>query len=493
MHDDELSLGDLGVENPERPLPRRERARIDFSDAAVSARRVEANARKATKARVPQRARAASAAVTPEGMPSEDAVALAFVDRHTEHIYVAPWHRWYTWDGMRWREDSTGKIYELIRNLVRALVAGGKAERSTANASFVAGVEKLLRTDQRIVVLPEQLDADPWALNTQSGIVDLRTGELTEHSKDALCTRVANAPCDVTKGAELWQEFLAGITQDDIELQFYLQRVAGYCATGVVSEDVLPYLFGIGANGKSSFAEAIAHVLGDYAKIFAAEVLMEAKGERHPTELAQFMGVRFALTSEPASNAAWNDSRIKSLTGDAVISARFMRGDNFTFARTHKTMVLGNHMPRLADVTHAIRRRVQMVPFRAVFEATTPPGMRERLKAEAGGAILAWIVQGAAMWATAGTAPPQTVRDCTTDYLSDQDVVGEWLAERCTRDTKSFELSGALHRNYSAWCEGQGHHPKSNAKLSEYLVSCGFKKEHTAIGKVFRGLKLGAQ
>ena len=71
--------------------------------------------------------------------------------------------------------------------------------------------------------------------------------------------------------------------------------------------------------------------LGDYARVFPAEVLMEAQGERHPTELAQFMGVRFALTSEPASSATWNDSRIKSLTGDATISARFMRGDFFEF------------------------------------------------------------------------------------------------------------------------------------------------------------------
>ena len=120
------------------------------------------------------------------------------------------------------------------------------------------------------------------------------------------------------------------ITLGDTALAEYLQRVAGYCATGVTTEDVLAYLFGIGANGKGSFAEAIAAALGDYAKVFAPEVLMESKGERHPTELAQFLGVRFALTSEPSSGAVWNDSRIKALTGDATISARFMRADNFT-------------------------------------------------------------------------------------------------------------------------------------------------------------------
>src|SRR5689334_9467804 len=83
-------------------------------------------------------------------------------------------------------------------------------------------------------------------------------------------------------------------------------------ATGVIPEDVLVFLYGLGSNGKTSWAEAIAHALGDYARVFPPEVLMESKGERHPTEIAQFMGVRFALTSEPPSSATWSDSRIKS-------------------------------------------------------------------------------------------------------------------------------------------------------------------------------------
>jgi putative DNA primase/helicase len=265
--------------------------------------------------------------------------------------------------------------------------------------------------------------------------------------------------------------------------------VAGYGATGSTSEDVLAYLFGIGSNGKGSFAEAVAHTLGDYAKMFAAEVLMESKGERHPTDLAQFMGVRFALTSEPSSGSTWNDARIKSLTGDTVIAARFMRGDFFTFARTHKTIVLGNHMPRLAEVTHAIRRRVQMVPFRAVFEQTPGDGMRERLKAEAGGAILAWIIEGAQAWVREGTAPPAVVREMTADYLDDQDLIGQWLGECCERDAKASERLSDLHRDYIAWCERQGTRPKSNLALSAHLVSAGFRKGSTMIGKLFYGLR----
>ena len=430
------------------------------------------------------------AAIERDPAPSEDAMALEFVARHgDQYRHVAPWHRWLKWDGKRWREDSTASVYQCIRELVRATVEGDKGERSTANASFVSGIERLARTDQSIVVLPEHLDADPWMLNTQSGIVNLRTGCILPHEPQALCTRIANAAVDPTHGADLWHEFLAGITQGNTELGEYLQRVAGYAATGVTIEDVLIHLFGIGANGKSSFAEAVAHALGDYARIFPSEVLMESKGERHPTDLAQFMGVRFALTSEPSSSATWNDSRIKSLTGDATISARFMRGDFFEFARTHKTIVIGNHMPRLADVTHAIRRRVQMVPFRAVFEPTPGPGIRERLKTEASGAILAWIVAGAAEWQATGTAPPQTVRDLTGEYLADQDVIGQWLDERCERKVGAFERLADLHRDYKAWCDGQGVHAKSNLALSAHLRSAGFERGSTMVGKVFHGLK----
>jgi putative DNA primase/helicase len=426
-----------------------------------------------------------------DGIPvSEDAFALHFRERHPEFVFVPPWHRWLRWDGKRWREDSTASIYGLIRDLVREYAHDTKAERSTANASFVAGVEKLLRYDQRCVILPEQLDADPWLLNAQNGIVDLRTGEVRPHDPAALCTKICNAAVDPAQGAELWSEFIRGVTQRDDLLAAYLQRVAGYCATGSTTEDVLVYLFGIGANGKSSFAEAVSHALGDYARVFASEVLMEAKGERHPTDLAQFMGVRYALTSEPASSATWNDSRVKSLTGDAEISARFMRGDFFTFPRTHKTVVVGNHMPRLAEVTHAIRRRVQMVPFRAVFEPQPGPGMRERLKAEASGAILAWIVEGARMWSQQGTSPPKCVRDLTDDYLSDQDEIGQWLGERCERKATAFERSSALHRDYAEWCITQGTRPKSNQALSAHLVSAGFEKGSTMIGRVLYGLKL---
>lgn len=421
---------------------------------------------------------------------SENAFATAFLENEKNLRYVPSWHKWLTWDGKRWQGDATGQTLDKIRLLVAATTGGTKAEVKTANASFVSGVERLAHSAQTVVIKPEQLDANHWELNTPSGIVDMKTGKVRPHDPAAFCTCMTRASVEPGQGAALWFAFLDDITQGNKELAAYLQRVAGYCALGVTSEDLLVYLFGIGSNGKSSFAEAIAHALGDYAKVFNPEVLMEAKGDRHPTDLAQFMGVRFALTSEPGSNVVWNDARVKSLTGDAEISARFMRGDFFTFPRTHKIIMLGNHMPRMKDVGQAMRRRLQMVPFRALFKAEPGETMRERLKHEASGAVLAWVVDGAMHWQDQQTTPPDLVNEMTEDYFSEQDLMGQWITERCERAGTAFSLLATLHKDYRAWCEVQGAFPRSNIAFSSYLRGAGFEKKSSIVGKVFHGLAL---
>jgi putative DNA primase/helicase len=147
-------------------------------------------------------------------------------------------------------------------------------------------------------------------------------------------------------------------------------------------------------------------------------------------------------------------------------------------------------MPRLALVTYAIRRRMQMVPFRAVFEARPGPGMRERLKAEAGGSILDWVIGGAREWLRQGSAPPACVRELTEEYLEDQDVLGQWLDECCERVTDGFELSSALHTSHKAWAQRVGIQYETNRMLSTSLVAAGFRKDKTMIGRVFRGIRI---
>jgi putative DNA primase/helicase len=152
------------------------------------------------------------------GPPSEDAVALAFVRLHGSHYrYVPAWRRWIGWNGKRWMIDKDGAVFALIRTIVREAVGGTKHERRIATANYIAGVERMARYDPVVVIQPDALDADPWLLNTQSGIVNLRDGSRRPHDPAALMTRItAAAPVDA-EGEELWSRFLADITQGDTE------------------------------------------------------------------------------------------------------------------------------------------------------------------------------------------------------------------------------------------------------------------------------------
>ncbi len=261
---------------------------------------------------------------------------------------------------------------------------------------YVAGVERLARYDHiHRSSRPDALDADPVASQYPSPASSIcATGARLPHDPlGADPTRItAAAPADAEERGLLWSQFLLDITQGDADLSAYLQRLAGYCATGVTSEDILPYLFGVGSNGKSSFAEALTAALGDYALVFAPEVMMEAKGERHPTELAQFMGVRLcAVQPSPCCSSA---VRVKVANRRRQSSPPgYARATTSSFRRAHKTPGRGQPYAQAPNaVSPAIRRRMQMVPFRAVFAPVAGQGMRERLQKEALGAVLAWAI-----------------------------------------------------------------------------------------------------
>ena len=143
------------------------------------------------------------------------------------------------------------------------------------------------------------------------------------------------------------------------------------------------------------------------------------------------MGARLVIASEVAPGRAWDEPKLKSLTGGDPITARFMRQDFFTLhAAVHAA---GRRQPQAGfqSVDEAIRRRVQLVPFlQNIPKAERDPDLGEKLKAEAP-AILRWVIDGCLAWQRQGLNPPKSVREASESYLDGEDILGQWLAERC--------------------------------------------------------------
>jgi putative DNA primase/helicase len=257
---------------------------------------------------------------------SDEALALRFAADHENELRYVPKWGWLHFEDGKWQIDDQLIAFDLSRDLCRAAAreCNKKKQASVlASAKTVAAVERLSRSDRRIIADTEQWDADPFLLATPNGVVDLKTGNIRKASPLDYMTKMTSV--SPGQNCPAWIEFLKRITDGDGDLQSYLRRVVGYALTGDTSEHALFFAFGVGANGKSTFLNATSGMIGDYHKTAPIETFTESKSDRHPTDLAGLRGARMVSAVETEEGRRWAESKIKTLTGGDRIAARFMR------------------------------------------------------------------------------------------------------------------------------------------------------------------------
>ncbi len=411
---------------------------------------------------------------------TDEALALRFVAQHGSRLrYVASWGKWFIYSGRHWQADQTLKTLNFAREICRNAAAEYERERRSnsgdvsplarriASAQTVYAIEKLARADRAVAAMHDQFDSDLWILNTPGGAVDLRTGEMKESSPQDYCTKITA----VTPGGDcpLWLSFLRRITAEDVALQDFLQRVAGYALTGSTREQALFFLYGTGGNGKGVFLNTLTSIIADYATTASMDSFTASQSDRHPTDMAMLRGARFVTAQECEDNRRWAESKVKSLTGGDPISARFMRQDFFTFVPQFKLLIAGNHKPGLRNVDAAIRRRFHLVPFTVTIpETEKDKHLPEKLKAEWPG-ILQWMIDGARAWHESGLGVPAAVHEATEEYLTDEDSIERWLKECCVEGKSGTATATDLYESWTAWATRNGEYTGSQRRLTEGL------------------------
>ena len=425
---------------------------------------------------------------------TEDAVALLFVAKHGGSVPVRPQLGLDALPGTHWGGDAGLRHFDDIRKLCRLIGLDSFCEKQDAKrlgrSQTVAGVAQLARADPRLAAHSDVFDADRHLLNTPAGIVDLRDATVRPHAGDYLTKLTAYAPAF---GVEpmTWLRFLDDVCRGDGEIVAFLRRLLGYALTGETREQVVVIFHGDGANGKSTLLEVFMVVAGSYAIKVPSSTLMAQRGDRHPTDVAQLLGVRLAVANEVSEGEHWDEARVKELSGDTKLTARFMRQDFFQFEATHKFVIAANHRPQMRSMDHAMRRRLVLVPFEARFEGDRrDPDILRKLTAEAG-AILAWMIGGAVEWYERGLEVPERVRAASEEYLHAMDSLGLWIEECCdlADDLLTTETSTRLYRSDSSWKDRRGEHPVSQMRWSEQLQARGIQRYRSG-GIRYRGIRL---
>ncbi len=302
---------------------------------------------------------------------SEDAVPLtAYAEQHKHDLrYCHTRGAWYRWNGAYWELERTRLAFHWAREFCRQW--NRKNDKGVAKVRTASAVETFAIADRRFAVTGDIWNRDAWLLATPTGTLDLKTGKLCAPAPADHINRCTSVGPE-TGAAALWLRFMDQATNGDAELQRFLQQIAGYCLTGITREHALFFLYGPGGNGKGTFVNTLARIMGDYAIAAAMDVFTASKYDRHPTDLADLSGARLVSASETEEGRAWAESRIKQLTGGDPIKARFMRRDFFQYQPEFKLVFLGNHKPVLNNVDDAARRRFDVTPLHAQASETRP-------------------------------------------------------------------------------------------------------------------------
>jgi len=431
--------------------------------------------------------------------------AKEMVSCYGENIrYIPQFGKWLLWDGHRWCFDETGDVNRLAK--ANALSQYDKVaqiddfnqrqqmSRYAAKSESRQAIEStihLAKTEEGIPLRVESLDTNSYLLGVANGVINLRTGGLREETKKEYITKQAPVEFNPIATCPRWFEFLNEVMDGDNEMIDYLKRIVGYSLTGDTKEQVLFFLFGHGANGKSVFVNTIQDLLGDYAIQTPVSTLMTRGKGSINNDVARMRGARFVATTETEEGSKFNESEIKLLTGGDTITCRFLRQEYFEYRPEFKIWISGNHKPVPGD-GHSIWRRLILIPFEIIVdESDQDKELNLKLREELSG-ILNWAIEGCLEWQEKGLKTPQKIVDAIREYKSEMDRVLTWMDECCQPKPRiGAEIKASeLYSSYKSWAIDNGEWAMSQRIFGNKLSEKGFKKIRKGQGQFYQGISL---
>ena len=402
-------------------------------------------------------------------------------------------------------DDPRLQRYEWLKSKTGELIGRAKALKKLQRVQAI-----LTYAQAYLKITSREWDTNPWLLACQSGVLDLRTGELHPgNPADYIKTAIPTEWTGLDTPAPRWEQFLQEIFEEKPEeirhdLIAFLQRLLGYGITGSTAHHIFTLFFGIeGFNGKDTIFDTLKAVLGPLVGVvstdlFLAQDKFRAGGAPTP-HLVDLQGKRMAWGSETKQGDKLNIAQIKLLTGGGDISARQLQGRQYSFTPTHKLFLMTNHKPHADARDKAFWSRACLIEFGIRFvedpygphERKADPDLKDKLKQERSG-ILAWLVRGCLAWQKqGGLAIPPSVRMATEKYRDEEDKILQFLTECCAVNSIAHVKASALYEAYKDWCK-DNQFGSVNATLFGNEISKRFEKKRITAGMIYQGIGLRA-
>ncbi|NRP10609.1 MULTISPECIES: phage/plasmid primase, P4 family [unclassified Marinobacterium] len=326
---------------------------------------------------------------------------------------------------------------------------------SAMNTSKIAAVRKIVEEEKALSM--DKLDADHNLIGIQDRVYDIAEGSSRPALASDLVMKSLGTSFDPDAKCPKWESFLKTAMQGDQEMINYLQCLVGYFLTASTQEQEIYYLYGTGANGKSTFLDLVKTLLGNYGVKLSSDSFMKKRSGTlnlgAQASLAMLAGARLAITDETGENATFDAQMLKSISGDDEVTGRFLRSNPITFKSTTKVVMYGNDKPHANMNDEGFWRRFRYIKFEHVVpKADRNPNLLAELKNELPG-ILNWALKGLSEWQENGLQTPQKILKDGNDYRESQDTVSDFLKRNTQEKLGSRLPIKQLFDRYNEWCE----------------------------------------
>lgn len=248
-----------------------------------------------------------------------------------------------------------------------------------------------------------------------------------------------------------------------------------------------------GRNGKSTFWNTIAKVLGTYSGNISADALTVGCRRNVKPELAEIKEKRILIASELEEGTRLNTATIKQLCSTDQIYGEKKYKDPLSFTPSHLTVLYTNHLPKVGATDPGTWRRLIVIPFNAKIEGKSDiKNYADYLFENAGGAALTCIIEGTQMVYQNNFQidPPECVQNAIKSYREENDWLDDFLCECCEIDDSYKEKSGELYSSYRGHCMSTGEYIRGTADFYAAIEHAGFERKRDKSGRYVKGLRL---
>ena len=420
---------------------------------------------------------------------------------------------WYIYNGKIWTDDESQflTVHQYAKELYDALLLYAlDLPDGALTANFVSWVSKYSHLSKRETLIrdarseffftKEDLDSNIYKFNCLNGTLDLKSFEFCPHSPTDLLSKISNVIYDPDAKSPRWEKFIDEVLEGNADKIKYIQKILGYCLTGLTEAEQFFILYGSKTrNGKSSLVETFGHMLGGsngYALTIQPETLAvktNKDSRTHTTDIARLRGCRFVNAPEPPSRMHLDTALVKNWTGGDTISAREIFEKQTEFRPQFKLLMNTNWLPSITDRTLFSSRRVNIIEFNRHF---LPHEQDSSLKATLRepdniSGIFNWCLEGLREYYRDGLNPPDCVVNANNRYYKNSDKVQLFIDDCLVKSGQNVK-AGTVYSLYMTWCNDNQVSTLSKSLFFEELkLKNLFAKIGTVEGKTEHNVLLG--